>query len=297
VSTASGGRLRLGDRGDDLCVAATIATAREAYCMSPPLDPGFAQYAVARAGDRALVAGVTALGARSPEIVLDDGTRLRPPLQEPGAYSGRYRSFVRAFAAEIPAGRRAVRVVTRDAAGRVVAASSGPERPAGADLLRSLLRSRAGGAVLDLRGEVQSFEFSYEGERFRSRSLCLELRLGSRPLVGERERACFGGGRSARRRVIGLVPCTARRVMVYGNLAARDRGVEVLLADGRRLRAPIGTVPRFLRFNARVFAISVPPRAAVRAILVHRPRSTLRLAAPLPPAVRQCGYRFELPEF
>jgi hypothetical protein len=295
ASTPAGGRLLLGDRNDDLCLAVVLGAKREAYCTGPPLDPGFPDYAIARAGDRAVIAGVTTPGARRPEFVLDDGTRLRPALQEPGAYAGRYRAYVRVFAVDIPAGRRAVRAITRDPAGRVVMASPGPEEPAGADRLRSVLRYRAGGALLDLRARVQTYDSSFEGDRSRFRLLCLAPRLGGRALV-EGYQGCVDGS-PRRRQMIGVASCTPRGVVFYGALGPRDRGIELLLADGRRLRAAVVSLSRSLRVDARVFAIAVPPGAALRAVLVRRAGSTLRLPASLPPAARQCGYTLELSDF
>jgi hypothetical protein len=69
------------------------------------------------------------------------------------------------------------------------------------------------------------------------------------------------------------------------------------MAGGRRIAVPAAPLPASMRFRARVFAIALPARAAVRAVLVRRAKSTLRLAAPLAPATRQCGYRLDFSGF
>ncbi len=295
ASTPSGGRLLLGDRGDDLCSAVVLGARRDAFCAGPPLDPGFPNHSVVRVGSRAVFAGVAHPEARPPELVLDDGARLRPSLQAPGAYAGRYAAHVRVFAVDIPAGRRAVRLITRDAAGRVVLSTSAPEHPARPAPSRSVLRRGTNGGALDLRARVETFAFSYEGHGSRSRVLCLTPQLRGRALTKDRDEGCLGPFSS--RTVAGMAPCAQRRIVFYGTLGARDRGVDILMAGGRRIAVPAAPLPASMRFRARVFAIALPARAAVRAVLVRRAKSTLRLAAPLAPATRQCGYRLDFSGF
>jgi len=254
AAEAGGHRLLVRDaEADRLCSGLDRLLADGSDCGLPPLT---AEEAFAF-GEAGVVSAVLPAEVASVRLA---GGREVPTVE--GGYGGRYAGALRLLMVQARADEP---LKLLDASGRVMGTlpvlSDEPDPPRAATVRLAggrgwrLSASRSGGfpcASLALRGEEAACE------------AMLDTGDGAFAAVG----------------------CTPRVAVLYGALAGGTRSVTATLRGGRTVRPRILRVPQRIG-PGRAFVLALPRGAEVVALRFGR----RRVAFPLLPAARQCGYR------
>ena len=234
---ATGERLSVADRGDDLCVALGVLDPRGTDCELPPMDANAMRIYVTP-DDRATTVGVvTAAEVAFVEAETDRGTVTRVATTPVPGYAGRYAAVVRSAVIAFPGRQRIMRVTP-------LAPSGGRYEPDDDSLLadepvatpvtpvRTLFRARVGGRTYRLLS-YRAARLEFSGGRIR-RALdrCVELTSGTATGDGETTDCAPGetvfGGVEAR----ASLPCTSRVTVVRGTLTPATTRVEARARRG-----------------------------------------------------------------
>lgn len=265
VAAAGGLPLTVADQGETLC--AELGPLPAGSCGMPPVDSDPPR--LLRRGTT--VAAVLSADAARVTLELDRGDDITVPTTEGPAYTGRWAGKVRFFAAQVPSARKVVRVVVRDATGRAI----GIREPGvvAATVNRRLLAEQAG-----VRLELF---------RIPGLPLCLQAFVADlAPAPG------FCTVRNAGTPIDGpvrsysgavVVSCTPRLALAYGRLPDGARTPDVVLGDGRRVKA------RRVALAGKDAWFAFVGDTALRALQA----GDARVALDLPPASAQCGYSVE----
>jgi hypothetical protein len=264
--------LELRDEGVLLCATLGRPDPERYDCGRPPLDPDDSWVLSQATPQGTAVAGVVPAGVAAAEVGFADGGVQVVPTAPHGTYTGRYRDYVRVFSLSVPGEHQIGTVRLHGGDGKRLATVDTYRPPEFERKPRTVLRSASGWQIV--AGRVRYF-----GERRTYRFSCLELVRGK---PSDNPNACLPGTiKSAQ------VSCGPKRTVVYGQVAAATRRVE--------LQTTAGTFParmeslRRVGLSGRVFLAELPPHAGLRRVLIHRER-VRRIYTQLPPPARQCGY-------
>jgi hypothetical protein len=226
------------------------------------------------------VAGIVPPGVAAAEVVFTDGSVQVVPTAPDGAYTGRYRDYVRVFSLSVPGEHPIRRVRLKAVDGKRLATAETYHPPEFEREPKTVLRSPSGWRVA-----AGSVRYSL-GERTRVFD-CLQLVRGKpsddpNAWPSDDPNACIPGPIKGAR-----VTCDPRRTVVYGHVAAATRRIELETTAGT-FRARVASLRR-VGLSGRVFLAELPPDAGLRRVLIHGKR-VRRLYTQLPPPARQCGY-------
>lgn len=266
-------RLLIRDQGDLVCAGLDALALDGSDCRPAPVTSRLDAFEVAP--DGTAVAGVAARVATI-DVALSDGSRLRLPTQPGAEYTGRFRDAVRFVFTRMPAGLTVDSARLLDAAGHVIGQAFAHDfripdaepavKPSTAVRARRL-RVRVGGEL-----DLPCVDLVARAQRFSSDD-CLNVSAALQPTL----RA--------------TVSCTPRRTILWGMAPRRVRRAEVVLGSGRVERVRLAAMPRRFKSSRRVFLVTLPARASVtRVRFPGAAKEHDTIAAPLPPAVSQCGY-------
>jgi hypothetical protein len=261
--------LLIRDSGDDICVRVDSG---ELDCIGPPVGA----YGVETFGAdpaRGVIAAVYPARVAAIDVLYQDGGSERIPTVE-GGYTGRYRGALRFVLAPIPNGRVVIGARALDAGGRALGTAEVEDEPVDGPT-RTLLRA----------GRARLRAGSFTTRLDPALVPCFEVE------IGRARRDCSRAVAPADRSSVEVrVPCGLRRTYVFG-LARHDvRRVELVLAGGRRLRAPMTRLPHS---RHRVYLAVLGARDAVREVRFAGGQVTgakPAIALPGRPAAEQCGY-------
>jgi hypothetical protein len=265
VAAASGESLLAADEGERLCVGFARLAART--CPAAPIDSD--QPRLLRRG-RA-VGGALGRDAARVTLRLDGGRRVTVETTDGPAYTGHWAGDVRFFAATVPARRKVIGAVVRDAAGTIVGVN------------RRGIRIRATHhRILAKRGGI-----GVEMVRRTGGPPCLRAFATDAPPVPE-----FCTDPHPGQQIDGppipysgsiTVACAPRRAVVYGRMPDRLDPPVVRLAGGKTVRS------RRIRLRGEDAWVAFLPDAGIRGLRSGSAAARVRL----PPAGEQCGYSTE----
>lgn len=262
VVAVGGLPLTVADQGETLCVE--LGPLPADLCRMPPVDSDPPR--LLRQG--ATVGGVVSADAERVTLELDRGPDVTVPTTDGPAYTGRWAGKVRFFAASVPAGRKVVRTVVRDAGGRAIGIRAGGV--VAPNVNRRVLAEQAGVRVQVYR--IPGFPLcltAFVADLAPSPTFCPTRDPGTRIDGPVRD---YSGAV--------VVSCTPRLALAYGVLPSGARTPEVVLGDGRRVKARRVALAGADAWYA--FVGDTPVRALQA--------GEARVALDLPPASAQCGY-------
>jgi hypothetical protein len=264
VAEAGGHRLVVRDgQADRLCIGIDHLLADQSDCQLPAVN-GDEAFGFASSG---IVSAV--LPTEVARVRLPDGREI-PTIE--GGYSGRYAGAVRFLFVEATIGPED-RVRLLDSAGAVIGRFPvlDPDLYSSEPPFSSSVRLAGG----------RGWRLAASRHRYGT---CVTLRLrGEDPqCVAFPDERSFDGFHAE-------VSCTPRLAVIAGTFPKGTRAVRAVLRGGRTLRARVLRVPR--RYGGgRVWVLSVPRTAHVRAVRVEGGKNRGRSPFTLPPAAEQCGY-------
>jgi hypothetical protein len=265
------------DEEERLCIAVGRTT-RSNECGEP--GPWLSSSLMNVSNDRTIVGGAVDPRVAAVRVSVSDGTTFDVATHRGEAYAGRYAGRLAYFSAVAPEGRRVTGVDLIDERGQVLLPAGYVDRRL-ARRARPLLRARGArgpfviaAAPLERGGRtdfVASCMFITRGPLPRAGAECHEIL--PQPLWLD-----------------GFVDCRHRRTIVVVGLTRGVSRARAQLADGSRVPLAIRRGPE----GERVAILVAGPRAGVRSLTLRWPsgagRERYRLR--VPPAARQCGYRF-----
>ena len=262
VVAAGGLPLVVADQGETLCAA--LGPLPPGLCPPAPVDSDPPRL-LRRGGT---VAGVLSADASRVTLELDRGRDVVMPATDGPAYTGRWAGKVRFFAAQVPAARTVVRAVVRDVTGRTIGITE-----------RSVPDSQGSRRVLAEQNGLRLQVVRRPGEQPCVETFVADLAPGPRFCTVRRPGVPIDGPVRQYSSAV-VVSCTPRSALAYGRLSDRLALPEVVLADGRRVKA------RRIALDGDDAWYAFLPDAAVRTLRGGKAVAELHLQ----PASAQCGY-------
>ena len=258
------------DQGEELC-AAVGRPAHGNECGEP--GPWAASGIIDVSHDRRSAGGAVDPQVASVRVAVDDGSTFDVATNAGEGYTGRYAGKLRFFSAGVPAGRRIVTFTLLDAAGEAIFELPAYELRLAADA-KPLVRAH-GLTVATARVVLPEPELRFS---------CLLITTGALAEAGD---TCPDSLPSPRL-LQATVKCSPRAAVLLVGLTPASRSAEAVLRDGTRRRLVTRRGPA----GERVAILVLPPRRALRSVVVRTRTGTVRdtYRLPMPPARRQCGY-------
>jgi hypothetical protein len=262
VAAAGGHSLVVADHGQGLCVGLDRLRAR--VCAPPPFDSDRPRLL---RRDRT-VAGVLSRDAVRVTLKLDRGRDVAVPTTDGPAYTGAWAGDLRYFAAAVPADREVTGAIVHNRHGRIIGISR-----------RGVVRRTTTRRVVVERDGVGLAIVRRTGDAPCLTAFATELAPPPRYCISRNRGIPIDGPVYPYSASI-VVPCSPRRALAYGRMAAGHAPPRVRLANGQTVRS------RRIALRGEDAWFAFLPDAGVIGLRAGKQRVAVDLPAPS----AQCGY-------